>query len=122
MALSDELRTSWTLLRFEFYVAARALWFNGCHSIGAMNFGYAAETSLKHLLAERQGATLSKETWRHNIEKLVNQCRELGLLDDYLSDDIVHYLDDRLNFRYPSQRTATATEAHQRDHAIGQTA
>lgn len=120
MALSEELRSSWTTLRFEFYVAARALWFNGCHSIGAMNFGYAAETSLKHLLAEREGTRVTKETWKHNIENLVKQCRELGALDNYLSDDVVHYLDDRLNFRYPSQRIATANEARQRDHGIGQ--
>lgn len=118
--LSEDVRTSWSMLRFDFYVAGRVLWFNSCWTIGAMNFGYAAETTLKHLLAERPGAKTDKQTYKHNIRELVSQCRDAGVLDNYISDDLVHYLDYRLNFRYPSQQKQTAENADARDHGIGQ--
>lgn len=118
--LSEALRTKWTMLRFDFYVAGRVLWFNSCWTIGAMNFGYAAETTLKHMLAERPDAKTDKQTYKHNLSELVSQCKDAGILDNYISDDLVHYMNDRLHFRYPSQQRQSAENARERDHGIGQ--
>lgn len=122
MPLDPETRRSWTQIRFEYYVAARTLWFKDCYSMGALNFGYAAEVSLKHLLAEF-GHKRSADMNSHNVVHLVGVCRDFSLLPNLkASDDLLHYLTDRLDHRYPRQRRKRGEVVHLRGHALAQTA
>lgn len=122
MPLDLETRRSWTQIRFEYYIAARTLWFKDCYSMGALNFGYAAEVSLKHLLAEF-GHNRSADMNSHNVAHLVDVCRGFSLLPNLkASDDLLHYLTDRLDHRYPRQRRKRGEVVQLRGHALAQTA
>lgn len=88
--------------------------------MGALNFGYAAEVSLKHLLAE-YGHNRSADMNSHNVAHLVGVCRGFGLLPALkASDDLLHYLTDRLDYRYPRLRKKRGEAVQLRGHAVAQ--
>ncbi len=113
-------RRKFTELRFEYYVSGRILWFNDTMSIAGMLLGYAVELSLKYALIiagiKHRGLLNG-----HKPLNLFLKCEEIKAIPNVqASTDLLQYVSDMFNRRYPSQVVKTSAEANARGHAIGQ--
>ncbi len=113
-------RKKFTELRFEYYVSGRMLWFNDTMSIAGMLLGYAVELSLKYALI-LAGITHKRLLHGHKPLDLYQKCVEVMAIPNVqASTDLLQYVSDMFNLRYPSQVIETSAEANARGHAIGQ--
>jgi hypothetical protein len=113
-------RRKFTELRFEYYVSGRFLWFSDTMSTGAMLLGYAVELSLKYALV-LAGISHKGLLHSHKPLDLFRKCVEVGALPGVeVSEDLLQYVSDMFNQRYPSQVVETSAEANARGHAISQ--
>jgi len=113
-------RRKFTELRFEYYVSGRLLWFNDTMNIGAMLLGYSVELSLKYALI-LAGVSHKGLLHGHRPLDLFRKCVEVGALPKVeAAEDLLQYVSDMFNQRYPSQVIETSSEANARGHAIGQ--
>ncbi len=114
-------RKKFTELRFEYYVSGRMLWFSDTMSIAAMLLGYAVELSLKYALIV-SGVSHKGLLHGHKPLDIFLKCVEVGALPKVeTSNDLLQYVSDMFNQRYPSQVIETSAEANARGHAIAQT-
>lgn len=114
-------KRKFTELRLEYYAAGRMLWFNDTMSIAAMLLGYAVELSLKQALVVAGASDKDKILYSHVIPDLFAECSARGCVSRMeVSSDLLVYVSDMLNQRYPSQVTQAVLAAEQRGHAIGQ--
>ncbi len=108
-------------LRFEYYTAGRMLWFNDTMSTGAMLLGYAVELSLKQALVAVGVSNKNKILYSHIIPDIFTECFTRGCFPQVeVASDLLRYISDMFNQRYPSQVTQTTLAAEQEGHAIGQ--
>ena len=115
-------RRKFTELRFEYYVSGRLLWFNDTMSIASMLLGYAIELSLKYALIS-SGVSHIGLLHSHKHLDLFLKCAEVGAIPRVqASNDLLQYVSDTFNLRYPSQVIETSAEANARGHALGQSA
>ncbi len=85
-----------------------------------MLLGYAVELSLKYALIA-SGVTQKRLLHSHKPVDLYQKCVEVGAIPKVQgSKDLLQYVSDMFNQRYPSQVIETSTEANNRGHAIGQ--
>lgn len=113
-------KRKFTELRLEYYSAGRALWFSDSMSIGGMLLGYAVELSLKYALIA-VGLTNLRLLRSHQMLPLWRKCIELKALPSVeASDDLLQYVSDTFNQRYPSQVIETSAAANVRGHALSQ--
>lgn len=111
-------RQKFTELRFEYYVSGRTLWFSDTMNIGAMLLGYAVELSLKYALIQA-GITHRGLLHGHRAVDLFRKCMELDAIPGVeASEDLLQYVSDMFNQRYPSQVIETSAEANARGHAL----
>lgn len=107
-----------TELRFEYYVSGRMLWFNDTPAVAGMLLGYAVELSLKHALIAG-GVRDQRLLKSHKIHKIFEECESRNLIPAVeASQDLLLYISDMFNQRYPSQVLETAAEAENRGHAV----
>lgn len=103
MACDLARRRKFTGLRYEYYVAARTLWFSSQQTMGAIMFGYAIECHLKHALLEASPGN-KKVQFGHSLHDLFSVCREYDLFSGVrVSDAFIDYCQDNFTTRYPSQ-------------------
>ncbi|MGI0133793.1 MAG: hypothetical protein ACREBW_02390 [Candidatus Micrarchaeaceae archaeon] len=115
----DFQRRKFTELRFEYYVSGRTLWFSDTMNIGAMLLGYAVELSLKYALI-CAGVAHKRLLHGHRPVDLFKKCIEVNAIPGVTaSEDLLQYVSDMFNQRYPSQVIETSAEANARGHAIG---
>ena len=108
-------------LRFEYYVAGRMLWFNDTMSTAAMLLGYAVELSLKQALVGSGVSNKDNILYSHSTPDIFAECFARGCFPDVdVASDLLVYISDMFNQRYPSQVTQTTLTAEQQGHAIGQ--
>ncbi len=89
-------------------------------SIGAMLLGYAVELSLKYALI-LSGVSQKSLLHSHKPLDLFRKCIEIDALPGVeASEDLLQYVSDMFNQRYPSEVVETSAEANARGHAIGQ--
>lgn len=113
-------RRKFTELRFEYYVSGRLLWFNDTMNIGTMLLGYSVELSLKYALI-LAGVSHKGLLHGHRPLDLFRKCVEVNALPKVeATEDLLQYVSDMFNQRYPSQVIETSAGAHARGHAIGQ--
>jgi hypothetical protein len=113
-------RKKFTELRFEYYVSGRMLWFNDTMNIAGMLLGYAVELSLKYALI-LAGVTHKRLLHGHKHLDLFQKCVEIKAIPGVqASTDLLQYVSDIFNQRYPSQVLETSAEANARGNAIGQ--
>lgn len=106
-------------LRFEYYSAGRTLWFSDTMNIAGMLLGYAVELSLKQILITA-GALSPRLRNSHQHLDLFLECVNVGAVQsDMASTDLLQYVSDVFNQRYPSQVTATIAKAKKRGQAVG---
>ncbi len=118
MARKSQMRKL-TELRLEYYAAGRMLWFNDTMVIGAMLLGYAIELSLKQALIAAEVPQSHKVLYSHIIPDIFAECSARGCVSSVeVSSDLLQYVSDMLNQRYPSQVTKTGLAAEERGHAI----
>jgi hypothetical protein len=111
-------RRKFTELRLEYYVSGRMLWFNDTSSMAGMLLGYAVELSLKYILIAA-GVTNQRLLNSHKVHKLFLECMTRKLIPNVeASEDLLLYVSDMFNQRYPSQVVETATEVESRGHAL----
>ena len=109
-------------LRFEYYVSGRMMWFSDTMSIASMLLGHSVELHIKQALIEHDSKLSEdrKVARGHNLKSLYDMCKKRGIFSDVnVSDDLILYMSDLLNQRYPSQSIKTAKTAAKRGHAIG---
>lgn len=113
-------RKKFTELRFEYYVSGRMLWFSDTMSIAGMLLGYAVELSLKYALITA-GISHKGLLHGHKPLDLFLKCMTVGVIPQVqASTDLLQYVSDMFNQRYPSQVIETSAEANARGHALGQ--
>lgn len=92
-----------SLIRYEYYIAGRHLFFFAHSRAARIMLGYAVECQLKAALLNA-GSRKHKLLYGHDIPALHQECQEMGIITDVaVSDDFLRYVDDNLNQRYPSQ-------------------
>lgn len=108
-----------TELRFEYYSAGRTLWFSDNMETGAILLGYAVELSLKQVLVASGNDGNKRLMEKHTIAALYKHANETALHDAVpASQDLLHFVSDRLHHRYPRQVAEAAASAQERGHAI----
>lgn len=111
-------RRKFTELRLEYYTSGRTLWFSDTMSIAGMLLGHSIELTLKHMLIEKNslGATDKKS---HQLLPLFKQCEDTGVIaPKTVPHELIQYVSDMLNQRYPSMAIATQDAAQKRGQAI----
>jgi len=108
----------WTDLRYRHYLAGRTLLFNNQMQSGVLMLGYAVEAHFKHLLSH--DLTISKKhSFGHNFVDTFSLLRSKGyLLDVDANEDLLHFVEDNFDRRYPSQTNRTISRANSRGHAV----
>ena len=95
------------------------LWFSDTMSIAGLLLGYAVELSLKYALVIA-GVTHKGLLHGHKPLDLFQKCVEVEAIPGVqASTDLLQYVSDMFNQRYPSQVVETSAEANARGHAIG---
>lgn len=118
MPMDSNLLYLWVIKRFDYYVAARTLWFNNQLNMGAILFGYAIESHFKH------GLSIIKECpkkiqYSHDLLLLYEKAKEFDLfLDVEVSEDLLQYSNDFFTQRYPTQFINTVKEAEENMRCI----
>lgn len=108
-----------TELRFEYYSAGRTLWFTDNMETAAILLGYAVELSLKQILVASGNDKDRGLMHSHSVVKLYNTADEVVLKDAVsVTQDLLHFVTDRLHHRYPSQVEKSVANAQKRGHAI----
>lgn len=109
--------TKFCELRFEYYSAGRTLWFTDNLETAAILLGYAVELTLKQILvASGNDKSLMNS---HNVVSLYSKANEHALRGEVpVTDDLLHFVTDRLHHRYPRQVEEAASNAQKRGHAI----
>ena len=111
--------SKFTELRFEYYSAGRTLWFNDNMETAAILLGSAAELSLKQILVASGNDKESRLMSTHNVLALYQKANEVVLKGGVpVTDDLLHFVTDRLHHRYPRQVEEAAAGAQKRGHAI----
>jgi hypothetical protein len=101
MDVNQQLQFS--LIRYEYYIAGRHLFFFAHSRAARIMLGYAVECQLKAALLNA-GSRNHKLLYGHDIPALHHECLAMGIISGVaVSDDFVRYIDDNLNQRYPSQ-------------------
>ncbi|PJE76534.1 hypothetical protein COV05_04160 [Candidatus Uhrbacteria bacterium CG10_big_fil_rev_8_21_14_0_10_48_16] len=113
------------LLRFEYYLAGRQLWFSKAGHLYSpkLMLGYAIETSLKHglLIIEDAGVSLDQDAKSirgksHDLKELLSTCVRYNLFSTIdTSDDFLDFATKGLNSRYPKHIRDNFDEASNRD-------
>lgn len=100
---SLERNKQFSKLRYNYYVAGRALFFSGNSTeVGMYNLGHCIELTLKQALLEI--VKLGKMRNSHETDKLFALAQKEGLFGDVeVSDDLIQYIQDFFWSRYPSQ-------------------
>jgi hypothetical protein len=112
-------RRKFTELRFEYYTSGRTLWFSDTMSIAGMLLGHSIELTLKHILIEKNSLGPADKN-SHFLLPLYKQCETLdAITPGTIPHDLIQYVSDMLNQRYPSMAVATQKAAQKRNHAIG---
>lgn len=88
-------------LRQKYYLAGRCLLINQMFGVAGINFGYSIEISLKFLLAlnGHPKSQLMKHHLGRYYRQVVDECYISELK---ASNDLLRFMDDRLNARYPT--------------------
>ena len=108
-----------TELRFEYYSAGRTLWFNDNMETAAILLGYAVELSLKQILVVTDNDKNKKLMNSHDVLVLFTEANNVVLKGAFsVTEDLLHFVTDRLHHRYPSQAEQTAVKANKRGHAV----
>lgn len=109
--------TKFCELRFEYYSAGRTLWFTDNMETAAILLGYAVELTLKQILvASGNDKSLMNS---HNVVSLYAKANEHALLGEVpVTEDLLHFVTDRLHHRYPRQVEEAVSNAQKRGHAI----
>jgi hypothetical protein len=108
-----------TELRFEYYSAGRTLWFNDNMETAAILLGYAVELSLKQILVASENDGNRKLMNSHDVLELYKRADEAALKGAVsVTQDLLHFVTDRLHHRYPRQVEESAAKAQKRGHAI----
>lgn len=117
MKINDQLK-KFTELRFEYYSSGRTIWFNDNMETAAILLGYAVELSLKQILVATGNDKDRKLMKSHDISLLFEKANATALNDAFpVSEDLLHFVTDRLHHRYPSQVEQTSQKANDRGHA-----
>lgn len=90
-----------TILRNEYYSAGRTLLFSQNSKMAGIMLGYAIELSLKILL-DNIGKLNGKLINSHNINDLFEICKNQYPKLDVISEDLIKFVNDRLDQRYNS--------------------
>lgn len=109
--------TKFCELRFEYYSAGRTLWFTDNMETAAILLGYAVELSLKQILvASGNDKSLMKS---HDVVSLYSMANEHALKGEApITEDLLHFVTDRLHHRYPKQVAEAVSNARMRGHAV----
>jgi hypothetical protein len=120
--MTREEQIAYSLIRFEYYVAGRHLFFN-CHTKAAkIMLGYAVECQIKMALLLK-GSKNRKLLHRHDIPALHGEAARIGALTGVAaSSDFLRFVNDGLNQRYPSQLAAMLRQATADGLVVGSTA
>ena len=104
-------------LRFEYYSAGRTIWFTDNMETAAILLGYAVELTLKQILvASGNDKSLMNS---HNVTSLYAKANEHALKGEVpVTNDLLHFVTDRLHHRYPRQVEETVSNARKRGHAV----
>ncbi|KEZ76065.1 hypothetical protein C41B8_16944 [Salinisphaera hydrothermalis C41B8] len=85
---------------------------------GVLMLGYAVEAHLKHVLAYDPEVG-KKYRYGHDFMGLFQALRDGGYMHDVeVSEDLLHFVEDNFDRRYPSQTNRTLKRAEDRGHAI----
>lgn len=106
-----------TELRFEYYSAGRTLWFTDNMETAAILLGYAVELTLKQILAASGNDQSLMHS--HNVVSLYVKANEVILKGSVpVTEDLLHFVTDRLHHRYPRQVEESVANAQKRGHAV----
>jgi hypothetical protein len=104
-------------LRFEYYSAGRTLWFTDNMETAAILLGYAVELSLKQILVATGNDKYQMNS--HNVISLYARANDLALKGAVpVTEDLLHFVTDRLHHRYPRQVEETVADAQKRGQAV----
>lgn len=108
-----------TGLRLEYYSAGRTIWFNDNMETAAILLGYAVELTIKQILVASGNDDDEKLMKSHNILTLFAKADETTLKGAVpVTQDLLHFVTDRLHHRYPRQVEQSVKKAQKRGHAI----
>lgn len=108
-----------TELRLEYYSAGRTIWFNDNMETAAILLGYAVELTLKQILVASGNDGDEKLMNSHNILALFDKADKTALKGAVpVTQDLLHFVTDRLHHRYPRQVEQSVKKAQHRGHAI----
>ncbi len=108
-----------TELRLEYYSAGRTIWFNDNMETAAILLGYAVELTLKQILVASGNDGDERLMNSHNILALYAKADESTLKGAFpVTQDLLHFVTDRLHHRYPRQVEQSVAKAQKRGHAI----
>jgi len=103
---AENRRRDWQELRFDYYVAGRALSLQGSFNAAPLLLAYAVEYSLKAALAEAKGVPRAL-TNSHDFVQLYQACLERSLLTSTrISNDFLKFVQDHFERRYPTLQAA----------------
>lgn len=116
--MDDNKHYQWAKLRYDYYLAGRTLLFNNQLQSAVMMLGYAVEAHLKHLLAF-DNSIKKKMQYGHDFIGSINHLISKKYLQDVdINEDLIHFVTDNFDRRYPSQTDGTVKRANARGHAI----
>jgi hypothetical protein len=117
-AMNTENLTQWTSLRFDYYLAGRTLLFTNQMQSGVLMLGYAIEAHFKHLISSDRTIE-RKYSSGHDFSGAFNVLRNAGYLQDvHVSSDLLDFIEDNFDRRYPSQTSRTIKRANSRGRAV----
>ncbi len=104
MSMNDP-RVAFTLLRLEYYISGRILYFHSSINSGCIILGYAIESYLKSALYEINHPNKRLRMSSHDLPKLLQECQKAGLFKSIkVSSEFIEYASDQFNQRYPIQQ------------------
>lgn len=116
--MNTENLTQWTNLRFDYYWAGRTLLFTNQMQSGVLMLGYAIEAHFKHLISA-DGTIARKYSFGHNFSEAFNVLRNAGYFQDvHVSSDLLDFVEDNFDRRYPSQTSRTIKRANSRGRPV----
>lgn len=116
--MSENNTYQWTDLRYRYYLAGRTLLFNNQIQSGVLMLGYAVEAHFKHILSFALNIS-KKHSFGHNFFDTYKLLQDNGYFQDVdVSDDLILFVEDNFDRRYPSQTNRTINRANARGHAV----
>lgn len=116
--MNTENLAQWTSLRFDYYWAGRTLLFSNQAQMGVLMLGYAIEAHFKHLISA-DGTIERKYSFAHDFSGAFNVLRNAGYFQDvHVSSDLLDFVEDNFDRRYPSQTSRTIKRANSKGRPV----